>query len=594
MGGNEVCSMKNVYQVLEDALKECPKFLDESGNLNKGSVMTAAIQLDTELLSLIKNNNLLKDRFFKEVDGVLVFDRTEFSWLVTNKEFLPDSYTSYKNRIGLVDDGKSFIRNKYDIALSFPFKDCFLVGDQKEDDEKRSEVFFNTIIKKDEVDVLTAPKAFTNIKKYENGSYKDVVSYDNENLLIKGNNIFALYSLLPRFRGKVKLIFIDPPYNTDSDTFQYNDSFNHSSWLTFMKNRLEVARELLSDDGSIYITIDYNEVHYLKVLMDEIFGPENFQREIIWRMGFLSGYKTMVNSFVRNHDTILFYSKNPKLIDFKKTYIENKDFKEIIKPSKDIIKYLGKQGISEAKAMEILEYINHGSRGDHYALEDTWNCNKWDDLESIAIESSTSRVGETVMVDDRNFKGQKPEKLIKRIIESATSEGEIVLDFFLGSGTTAAAAHKMKRRYIGIDQMNYFNTSVLPRLEKIVDGKDPDGITTKVNWTGGGSFITFELRANNLNYYNDIVKANDGECVKLLETILNDPFALNYRCNAFEAKSTEGMEAFRALELEDKKKVLFELIDANTLYVNYSDIDEKRFAISEEDKKFMKSFYEVK
>ena len=507
---------------------------------------------------------------------------------------MPDSYTSFKNRIGLVDEGKSFIRNKYDVALSFPFKDCFLVADQKEDDEKRTEVFFNTIIKKDEVDVLTAPKAFTNIKKYENGSYKEINSYDNENLLIKGNNIFALYSLLPRFRGKVKLIFIDPPYNTDSDTFQYNDSFNHSSWLTFMKNRLEIARELLSDDGSIYITIDYNEVHYLKVLMDEIFGPENFQREIIWRMGFLSGYKTMVNSFVRNHDTILFYSKNPKLIDFKKTYIENKDFKEIVKPSKDIIKYFGKQGISEAKTLEILEYINHGSRGDHYALEDTWNCNKWDDLESIAIESSTSRVGETVMVDDRNFKGQKPEKLIKRIIESATSEGEIVLDFFLGSGTTAAAAHKMKRRYIGIDQMNYFNTSVLPRMEKIVDGKDPDGITSKVNWTGGGSFITFELKANNLNYYNDIVKANDSECVKLLETILNDPFALNYRCNAFEAKSDAGMEAFKALELDDKKKILFELIDANTLYVNYSDIDEQRFAIPEEDKKFMKSFYEVK
>ena len=594
MGRKEVLKMKNVYQILEEALKACPKFLDESGNLNKGSVMTAAIQLDAELLSLIKNNELLRDRFFKEIDGVLVFDRTEFSWLVTNKEFLPDSYTSFKNRIGLVDEGKSFIRNKYDVALSFPFKDCFLVADQKEDDEKRTEVFFNKIIKKDEVDVLTAPKAFTNIKKYENGSYKEINSYDNENLLIKGNNIFALYSLLPRFRGKVKLIFIDPPYNTDSDTFQYNDSFNHSSWLTFMKNRLEIARELLSDDGSIYITIDYNEVHYLKVLMDEIFGPENFQREIIWRMGFLSGYKTMVNSFVRNHDTILFYSKNPKLIDFKKTYIENKDFKEIVKPSKDIIKYFGKQGISEAKTLEILEYINHGSRGDHYALEDTWNCNKWDDLESIAIESSTSRVGETVMVDDRNFKGQKPEKLIKRIIESATSEGEIVLDFFLGSGTTAAAAHKMKRRYIGIDQMNYFNTSVLPRMEKIVDGKDPDGITSKVNWTGGGSFITFELKANNLNYYNDIVKANDSECVKLLETILNDPFALNYRCNAFETKSDAGMEAFKALELDDKKKILFELIDANTLYVNYSDIDEQRFAIPEEDKKFMKSFYEVK
>ena len=586
--------MNNVYKVLEEELKKCPRFLDETGSLNKSSIMTAAIQLDTDLLTVLKTNELLRERFFKRIDDVLVFDRTEFSWIVSNKEFLPDSYTAYKNRIGLVDDNRSFIRNKYDVALSFPFKDCFLVGDQKEDDEKRNEVFFNTIIKKDEIDVLTAPKAFCNIKKYELGSYKDVKAYDNENLLIKGNNIFALYSLLPRFRGKVKLIFIDPPYNTDSDTFQYNDSFNHSSWLTFMKNRLEVARELLSDDGSIYITIDYNEVHYLKVLMDEIFGPDNFQREIIWRMGFLSGYKTMVNSFVRNHDTILFYSKNPKLIDFKKTYIENKDFKEIVKPSKDMLKYLSKQGISESKALEILDYINHGSRGDHYALEDTWNCNKWDDLESIAIESSTSRVGETVMVDDRNFKGQKPEKLIKRIIESATSEGEIVLDFFLGSGTTAAAAHKMKRKYIGIDQMNYFNTSVLPRLEKIVDGKDPDGITEKVGWKGGDSFVTFELRANNLNYYNKIVKANDAECVELLSEILNDPFALNYRCDAFEAKTEEGMAHFKSLELEEKKRVLFELIDANTLYVNYSDIDDSRFEISDNDKAFMRSFYEVK
>lgn len=584
----------DLNQILVQSLKENKKFVSDDGTLNKESIKTASIQLDPELISVLLKNEELKKRFFKEINGIQVFDRNEFIWIISNKEFLPDSFTSYKNKIGLVDSNNQFIKNINDVCLSFPFKDCFLVGDQKEDDEKRTEIFFNTKIKKEDIDVLTSPKCFTNIRKYENGSYSKVESFDNENLLIKGNNIFALYSLLPRYRGKIKLIFIDPPYNTDSDTFQYNDSFNHSSWLTFMKNRLEVARELLSDDGSIYMTIDYNEVHYLKVLMDEIFGPENFQREIIWRMGFLSGYKTMVNSFVRNHDTILFYSKNSKLLDFKKIYIENKDFKEIVKPSKDLQKEFAKHGVSEQVFNELMEYINHTSRGEHYALEDTWNCNKWDDLESIAIESSTSRVGETVMVDERNFKGQKPEKLIKRIIESATDEGDIVLDFFLGSGTTSATAHKLNRKYIGIDQMNYFDTAVLPRMEKIVDGKDPDGITSIANWNGGGAFVTFELQKSNALYFDKISKADDAECVSLLNEILSDPFALNYRCDAFKAKSEEGLKEFKDLSIDDKKRLLFELIDVNTLYVNYSELDDARYKIDESTKKFLRSFYEVK
>jgi len=584
----------DIFKILEDTLKGKEHLQDEKGVLNKEAIKTASLQLDTELISSLLSNKYLKNRFFKEVDGIQVFDRNEFVWLISNKEFLPDSYTMFKNRIGLTDTDGRFIRNINDVCLSFPFKDCFLVGDQKEDDEKRSEVFFNTRIKKQEIDTLTSPKCFTAIKKYENGSYQDVSIYADENLLIKGNNVFALYSLLPRFRGKVKLIFLDPPYNTDSDTFQYNDSFNHSSWLTFMKNRLEIAKELLSDDGSIYLTIDYNEVHYLKVLMDEVFGSENFQREIIWRMGFLSGYKTMVNNFVRNHDTILFYSKDSKLLDFKKKYIENKNFKEILKPSKDLIKEFEKRGISESACLELLEYINHESRGERYALEDTWNCNKWDDLESIAIESSTSRVGETVMVDGRNFKGQKPEKLIKRIIESATDEGEIVLDFFLGSGTTAAAAHKLKRRYIGIDQMNYFNTSVLPRIERIVDGMDNDGITQAAGWTGGGSFISMELKHNNLKYYNMINEASDSECISLISEILSDPFAINYKCDAVKAKSEEGMKEFTELPTAEKKRILMELIDVNTLYVNYNEIDDARFEFEDIEKTFLKSFYEGK
>ena len=144
----------------------------------------------------------------------------------------------------------------------------------------------------------------------------------------------ALHSLKKEFAGRVKLIYIDPPYNTGNDSFKYNDSFNHSSWLVFMKNRLEIARELLREDGSIYVNLDYNEVHYCKVLMDEIFGLENFQREVIWRIGWLSGYKTGVSNYVRNHDSILFYSKNKNKMFFNKIYIDNSNFKELISKNK--------------------------------------------------------------------------------------------------------------------------------------------------------------------------------------------------------------------------------------------------------------------
>lgn len=201
-------------------------------------------------------------------------------------------------------------------------------------------------------------------------------------------NFFTVVALLA-------LIFIRP-WVDDANSWIYNDSFNHSSWLTFMRNRLEIAKELLALNGSIYVNIDYNEVHYLKVLMDEIFGINNFQREIIWRMGFLSGYKTSANNYIRNHDTILFYTKSSENMFFNKVYLQNNDFAPILKDSKDLRKYLINQGMTEQKINDFLQYINHTSRGKHYPLEDTWNCNKWDELNSIAIDSSTSKVEETV------------------------------------------------------------------------------------------------------------------------------------------------------------------------------------------------------
>ena len=198
-------------------------------------------------------------------------------------------------------------------------------------DDYRDEVFLNITLAPDDISRLFEPKVMTGFERWDAkavtaGYPSPITNVADENLLIKGNNLLALHSLKARFTGKVKLIYIDPPYNTGSDTFRYNDRFNHSSWLTFMKNRLEVARDLLRPDGSIFVNIDFNESHYLKVLMDEVFGIENFQREIIWRIGWVSGFKVTANNFIRNHDTILYYSKNDSQRSFYKQYIEKKDF----------------------------------------------------------------------------------------------------------------------------------------------------------------------------------------------------------------------------------------------------------------------------
>ena len=583
--------MKTLLNKLNNALQQDAYFLDDAGEIIKEKVKTSALNLDDHLLQILTNDEDFKKAFFVQKHDILIFDKVKFSWVVSNSDFLPDSYTSYKNKIGLADSNNDFLKNKDDVVLSFPYKDAVLLGGQTKNDEKRSECMLNETLCADYVDTLFSPKVFKAHYKFDGKEIKDCVCSENDNFIIKGNNLVVLHSLLPKYEGKIRLIFIDPPYNTNNDTFGYNDTFNHSTWLTFMKNRLEVAKRLLTPDGSIYISMDYNEVHYLKVLMDEIFGRDCFQRELIWRMGFLSGYKTAVKNYIRNHDTILFYSRNPDGMLFNKLYIENKDFKPILKDQKDLRKYLANQNLNDEQIDDFLDYVNHRSRGEHYALEDTWNCNKWDDLDSIAIESSTSRVEETVDLDGENFKGQKPEKLIKRIIESSSNPGDIVLDFFLGSGTTAATAHKLKRRYIGVEQMDYIETAACERMKKIVAGADTSGISKSVDWKGGGSFIFCELLDQNNALMKEIKSATDENIIGLYEKIVNSPYALNYKIDTEAVKSLKNIELFKSLSLDDKKRILMEFLDKNLLYVSYSDIEDKTLDINASDVKFTKSFY---
>ncbi|EMH17908.1 site-specific DNA-methyltransferase [Helicobacter pylori] len=554
-------------------------------HFTKERLVTLILTADEKLLTFMlehENANDYKNAFFKTIANSLVFNQEALLECLEIKE-LEKSFTRFKNKIGLFSQG-GFLKSSGSVVLNFPFKDNVLLGNAKDNNTKSNELFYHEILHKNEIDVLLSPKVLCRFEMHGQGDLKNALKDENTNYLIKGNNLIALHSLKKKFAKKVKCIYIDPPYNTGNDSFNYNDNFNHSSWLVFMKNRLEAAREFLSDDGSIYINLDYNEVHYCKVLMDEIFKRENFRSEIIWRMGFLSGYKTAAKKYIRNHDTILFYSKSDNYL-FNKTYIENKDFLPLLTKN-EVQNAFKKFSFPQEKIDDFLTFINHENRGEKYPLEDTWNSNKWDKLNSIAIDSSVSRVDETIAIDDENFKGQKPESLIQRILEVSTNENDLVLDFFAGSGTTCAVAHKMKRRYIGIEQMDYIETITKERLKKVIEGEQ-GGISKKCDFKGGGSFVYAELKEVNLGIKKQILNAKStDECLK----IFND---LNARVLKRADNKMDGIhsEEFQNLDLNEQKRKCCASLDSNEDYLNLGDIDEDAWEIDEITKKYNEIFY---
>ncbi|WRA34714.1 site-specific DNA-methyltransferase [Helicobacter pylori] len=554
-------------------------------HFTKERLETLIIEHDEKLLTFMlenENANDYKNAFFKMIANSLVFNEKALLECLEIKE-LEKSFTRFKNKIGLYSQG-GLIKSSELVVLHFPFKDNVLLGNAKDNNTNSNELFYHEILHKKEIDTLLNKKALCHFEMHGQGDLKSALKDKNTNYLIKGNNLIALHSLKKKFAKQVKCIYIDPPYNTGNDSFNYNDNFNHSSWLVFMKNRLEAAREFLSDDGSIYINLDYNEVHYCKVLMDEIFKRENFRSEIIWRMGFLSGYKTAAKKYIRNHDTILFYSKSDNYL-FNKTYIENKDFLQLLTKN-EVQNAFKKFSFPQEKVDDFLTFINHENRGEKYPLEDTWNSNKWDKLNSIAIDSSVSRVDETIVIDDENFKGQKPESLIQRILEVSTNENDLVLDFFAGSGTTCAVAHKMKRRYIGIEQMDYIETITKERLKKVIEGEQ-GGISKKCGFKGGGSFVYAELKEVNLEIKKQILNAKSAsECLKIFND-LNERFLKRADCKIDEIDSEE----FQNLDLNEQKRIYCALFDSNEDYLNLGDIDEDAWEIDEITKKYNEIFY---
>lgn len=577
----------NIIEKIEEVLKQNEKYVAENGKLLKANVYSDVMAMDAELIDLLFSNDDIKEKFFVKVNDTFIFDKQSFLWLLESKEFLPDSYTVFANKIGLASDGK-FIQKNNDVVLNFPYKDCVLEGGQTKEDQKRDEIFFNETIADKEVTRMLAPKVFCNAKRYtKDGEETNIKFKEDDNLLIKGNNLISIASLLPKYENKIKLIYIDPPYNTGSDDFSYNDSFNRSAWLTFMKNRLEIAKRLLAPEGAIYVQLDYHQVHYCKVLMDEIFGENNFQREIIWRIGWLSGYKCNDNNWIRNHDTILFYSKNNDSLIFNKKTIPNSDFKEYV-DSKGIAKITQEFRLPKEANKKIADYLNHESRPEKYYIEDVWNANEYDDLNSIAIVSFSGETVSKMLNPDDEVKGQKSEKLLERIINAHTEPGDIVLDFFGGTGTTGAVAMKMKRRFILCEQLDKHVDIAIRRLNKVIEGEQ-SGVSKRNSWTGGGSFVYCELKENANKLIKEVMSASKNNINEVKDKIFSDERIVSY----IKSKDLQkANEEFKLLDIDTKKRILLSIIDKNKLYVNYSDMMDEEYSIEENDKDFTNSLYD--
>ncbi|MFP6121906.1 DNA methyltransferase [Helicobacter pylori] len=630
-------------------------------HFTKERLVTLILTADEKLLIFMlehENANDYKNAFFKMIANTLVFDEKALLECLEIKE-LEKSFTRFKNKIGLFSQG-GLIKSSELVVLNFPFKDNVLLGNAKDNSTKSKELFYHEILHKKEIDTLLKKKALCHFEMHGEGDLESALKDKNTNYLIKGNNLIALHSLKKKFAKQVKCIYIDPPYNTGNDSFNYNDNFNHSSWLVFMKNRLEAAREFLSDDGVIFVQCDDNEQAYLKVLMDEIFLRENFvvclHVEISTTQGMKVGFAKKGN-IVKNAEYILIYARDIENFSFIRPLYVSKNYDEHYsiyldpktKKRDTLLNFLKKyydENMTKNKISALYESDTDFRNFIHKHADDIYREhnadlninltheqeNKLNNNEIIEygeyllfknsnnkirqlIRLSEDGIGETDDFDakfgfrkirgdwwagyykdmgnvnkqggDILFKnGKKPERLIKDILEISTNENDLVLDFFAGSGTTCAVAHKMKRRYIGIEQMDYIETITKERLKKVIEGEQ-GGISKKCDFKGGGSFVYAELKEVNLEIKKQILNAKSkSECLKIFDN-LSERFLKRADCKIDEIHSEE----FHNLDLNEQKRIYCALLDSNEDYLNLGDIDEDAWEIDEITKKYNEIFY---
>ncbi len=628
--------MNNFFTEIENLLRAEERYFSQDGDFLRNAVYEDAMKMEPALIKLLLSNETAKSKFFRMVDGVAVFDKIEFGWVINNREFLPDSYTRYKNKIGLANSRGDYISTSNDVELVFPYKDCVLEGGQTKEDQKRSEIFYNETLAPDEVDRLLYPKTFTKARRYKNNNSTTITDFsEKDHLVIKGNNLLAISSLLKRYEKRIKCVYIDPPYNptSNANTFCYNNTFNRSTWLVFMKTRLEMAKRFLTSDGVLIVAIDKNEQPRLQLLIEEIY-PE-YDVDCITVIHNPRG--TIGTNFSYTHEFAIFVTpKGQKTIcnrqlsesevdwsplrnwgsESERTDAKNCFYPIIIENDKII----GFGDVSpdnyHPKQTEYIDGKYYIYPIDVKGVERKWRYAR-QTVESIydMLRAKKTKTGydielgktfgvyKTVWTDSRYDASVNGTQLLKTIIPSTVfsypksifnvidcinavvkeDKNAIILDFFGGSGTTGHAVMEINkdggnRRFILVEQMDYVETDTLPRNIEIMKKISPSD-----------SIVYFELSKLNQKYVEEIESAKDDVALVSIFKVLLESEFISSNINVKDINP--DAEDFVALSLDDKKQLLMALLDKNLLYVNYCDIDDETYDISDEDKAFTKSFY---
>lgn len=643
-------AMDHIRKVLEQF---GDKYFTKNGALKRNTVIEDLDNYDKDLMTAILKDDLLHETYTSKIADVEIFEINKFVDMLRYKEYWEDSFTKYNNKIGLTASGK-YIDDSSDVVLDFPYKDCVLKAGMTKEDVEHSgdadEPFLNETLAKPEIDELFEPKIFVNATKYNQDGKSSTNSISNDdNLIIKGNNLIALYSLKERYAGKAKLVYLDPPYNTNSaaNTFSYNNSYNHASWLTFMKNRIEIAKDLLTEDGLMVCAIDANELFYLGTLMDELMGRDN--RLSILAVVHNPGGRQDEEFFPTAHENLIVYAKNkenailnnlPISKEKKKQYKYtdqwgNYKLRGFRRSGNNSLRkqrpklyypiYMDKStlNLSLTSNNNSIKLLPIDSNGD----ERCWRWGKETFLQKkekyIEVRKKDGKYDLYVKEREADYKGEKPKSLwekpeytgqnatktikdlfgnnkvftypksefiMRDLIHVCTNIGDLVIDFFMGSATTQATAMKMHRRFIGIEQMDYINTVSVPRLQKVIAGEQ-GGISKEVNWQGGGSFIYTELMEKNQRYLKCLQSAQSIDELMDIYLRMKQNADIDFRVDL--DKFETSLKAGELPTLEERKKELIKIIDKNQLYYNYSDIDDGniRNLISDTDYEFNKNFY---
>jgi len=666
-------NMNNIKlkQIIIDVLKADERLWNEDKTeLNQTLLLDLVENIDEKLIELLLQEKELRDKFFVKIKDVYVFKTNDFRFFIEENK-VDNSYTQYKNRIGLTD-GKRFLKDTNDVVLNWPYKDCVLEGGQsteegldtyfeysektksyEEKQAKRKEIFFNSVLAHDEIDRLFDHKALTNWKRFTKDGEQEVkeIKRDEdgticENLIIKGNNLLALHSLKKQFIGKIKLIYIDPPYNTggDANIFTYNNTFNHSTWLTFMKNRLEAGKQLLRDDGFIAIAIDHCELLYLGILADEIFGREN-------RLGVITIVikpegRQFSKFFAVTNEFMLVYAKDINVANFEDVIIDEKE-KEKFDRKDDKGRYklrlylnynkpeisgrdINPEGWYPFYVSKDLKTITLEKKSDYIevwpidnGIEKSWQTSRKTAQERILageIICEKNKKGEleiffkdrehqrylTHWLDSKYNSTHYGTKLLEKTLggkvkfsypkslysvldtlKIMTKDDDIILDFFSGSGTTGHATLELNkedggnRKFILVEQLDEHIDVCIERNQKVLAQENIDD-----------SFIYFELAKWNETAKEKILDCESLEELEAFFDEMYERYFLNYNLKIKEFKEKVLKEEnFRNLSLDEQKKIFVSMLDNNQMYVNKTEMADKKFGISEEDQNLTNQFY---